>query len=362
MDLSILPKVSIITPVYNVDKFLCQCLNSIINQTLQEIEIICINDGSIDSSLSILKEFMEHDSRIVLINKINCGYGAAMNDGLSRATGEYIGIVEPDDFVDNNMFQILYSTAKQYQECPDIVKAAYWEYQQKDGETVKKAAPILNIDPPCNPFNIYQFPDILNYHPCTVTAIYRHEFLEEKGIRYIEAAGAAWTDNPFFFSTMCQAKSIVWVPSCLYYYRQDNPGASSYLKDCRIPFRRLTEVFDFIETSKISDERVLTCLYKRVFLYYNGVLSNPHYSRNTVRPIIKSVMLRIQPDLLNNEIFNRLERYYYKNIILDKSIVFENKYWAKINSCIPNKILKIIQCFLEHGIIYTFQYIYKKIF
>ena len=106
-------KVSVIVPTYNVEPYLRECMDSIIGQTMKELEIICVNDGSTDGSLAILKEYAEKDSRVVLIDKQNAGYGCAMNDGLDRATGEYIGIVEPDDFVDRHMYEDLYRIAKE---------------------------------------------------------------------------------------------------------------------------------------------------------------------------------------------------------------------------------------------------------
>lgn len=105
-------KVSIIVPAYNVEPYLVECMESITKQTLSDIEIICINDGSTDGTLKILKSYAEKDPRIVLIDKENGGYGIGMNIGLSVATGEYIGIVEPDDFVPVNMFGDLYEIAR----------------------------------------------------------------------------------------------------------------------------------------------------------------------------------------------------------------------------------------------------------
>ena len=107
-----IPKVSVLVPICNVEKYLAQCLDSLVNQTLQEIEIICINDGSTDNSLSIIKEFAAKDNRIVIIDKPNSGYGDSMNRGLAIAKGEYIGIVESDDFADVDMFEQLYRFAQ----------------------------------------------------------------------------------------------------------------------------------------------------------------------------------------------------------------------------------------------------------
>ena len=116
-------KVSIIIPTYNVEMYLVECMDSVVNQTLKDIEIICINDGSTDSSLEILKGYAEKDDRIIIVDKENGGYGIGMNIGLDKATGEYIGIVEPDDFVPLNMYEELYNKAVEND--LDLVKADF---------------------------------------------------------------------------------------------------------------------------------------------------------------------------------------------------------------------------------------------
>ena len=108
------PKVSIIVPVYNVEKYLTRCLDSLLNQTLKDIEIICINDGSKDNSLSILKNYSVLDNRIRLIDQKNQGQSVARNKGIEIAAGEYIGFVDSDDWVDLDFFEKLYTAAEKH--------------------------------------------------------------------------------------------------------------------------------------------------------------------------------------------------------------------------------------------------------
>ena len=117
-------KVSVLVPIYNVEEFLPECLDSLVNQTLKEIEIICINDGSKDNSLDIIKKYATEDKRIVIIDKKNSGYGDSMNRGLKKATGEYVGIVESDDFIDLDAFEKLYKIAKH--ENVEVVKSNFY--------------------------------------------------------------------------------------------------------------------------------------------------------------------------------------------------------------------------------------------
>ena len=121
-----MPKISVLVPIYNVEKYLEECLESIISQTLQDIEVICINDGSTDGSLKIIKKYAKNDPRFVIINKKNSGYGDSMNRGLAKATGEYIGIVESDDWVEKDMFESLYSLAKENE--AEVVKSNFYNY------------------------------------------------------------------------------------------------------------------------------------------------------------------------------------------------------------------------------------------
>lgn len=117
------PKVSIIMPVYNVEKYLKKCLNSLINQTLDDIEIICVNDGSTDNSDKILQEFAQKDSRIKILTQSNKGQSVARNLAIENANGEYLGFVDSDDWVDLDYFEKLYNIAIKY-DC-DIACAGF---------------------------------------------------------------------------------------------------------------------------------------------------------------------------------------------------------------------------------------------
>ena len=108
-----MPYVSVIVPVYNTEQYLNRCLDSLINQTLKDIEIICINDGSTDNSLNILKEYANKDNRIVIIDNKHSGVGATRNLGLKKATGTYIGFCDSDDYVDTTFYENLYNFSKQ---------------------------------------------------------------------------------------------------------------------------------------------------------------------------------------------------------------------------------------------------------
>lgn len=219
-------KVSLILPIYNVSQYLRECLDSVVGQTLRELEIICVNDGSTDDSLDIIREYAAKDERIVIISGPNGGYGKAMNKGLDRATGEYIGIVEPDDYVVPEMYEELYATATEHN--LDLVKADFYRFtRDEDGrenltyelldKTKSRYGHLLcpAEDPSCIRFTMN-----------TWTGIYRRAFIEAHGIRHNETPGASFQDNGFFFQTFVYARRAMIVNKPYYRNRRDNPNSS----------------------------------------------------------------------------------------------------------------------------------------
>ncbi len=220
------PKVSIIIPTYNVEQYLRQCMDSVVNQTLKEIEIICINDGSTDGSLSILQEYAEMDSRIIVVDKINEGYGVGMNCGFDLSTGEYLGIVEPDDFVPLNMFGDLYEIASKND--LDFVKADFYRFVTgENGEPEKTLFKLSsNIDDYNKVFNPSETPDAMRYVMNTWSGIYRRDFLSENKIYHNTTPGASYQDNGFWFQTFVFAKRAMIIDIPYYMNRRDNMSSS----------------------------------------------------------------------------------------------------------------------------------------
>ena len=134
------PKISVIIPVYNVEKYLRQCLDCVVAQTLREIEIICVDDGSTDDSLKILNEYAASDKRITVLKQQNKGAGAARNAGMAAAKGEFLSFLDSDDFFEPNMLETMYDKAQE--DGSDIVVCGYYKYDQQLGkETV-----VVNIN------------------------------------------------------------------------------------------------------------------------------------------------------------------------------------------------------------------------
>lgn len=223
------PFVSVIMPVYNAAPFLQESLGSLVRQSLQNIEIICVNDGSTDESLLILQEYAEEDPRIRIIDKSNGGYGHAMNRGLAAASGEYIGILEPDDFADPEMYESLYQTALKMN--ADIVKSEYWEYRGSDGSSTFHT----QVNDPEYPFpgkeynvcyNANDDPRLVIIPPCIWSAIYRKRMLDENRIVFNETPGASYQDTSFSFKVLACAERVVFIKEAFIHYRMDNENSS----------------------------------------------------------------------------------------------------------------------------------------
>lgn len=220
------PKVSIITPAFNAEEYLRECLESVVSQTLTDIEIICVNDGSTDGTLSIMKEFADRDSRVVVIDKANAGYGAGMNDGLKVARGEYIGIVESDDYILPEMYETYYKIAKEHGDL-DMVKSDFMQFfGEGDKRTFRLrrlSTMLANYNKVVNPSQDERF---FHMNNLCQPGIYRRAFLEENGIRYNETPGASYQDNGFWFQVFAQAQSAYFTKDTFYMLRRDNPNSS----------------------------------------------------------------------------------------------------------------------------------------
>lgn len=196
-------KVSVIVPVYNVEDYLEKCLLSLQNQTLKEIEIIVVDDGSKDHSFEIMKQFQEKDSRFKIYQKENGGLSDARNFGMERVSGEYIVFIDSDDYVDEAMFEEMYECAKR--EDADVVECDFiWEYPNKQKIDSSK------LRDSKNPF--------LDIRVLACNKIYRNSFLKRIGITFLK--GYRYEDVSFCYKYFPYVKKISTVPKPFYHYIQ----------------------------------------------------------------------------------------------------------------------------------------------
>ena len=210
-------KVSVVVPIYNTEKYIERCLNSLVSQTLHDIEIICVDDGSSDNSALIVEEFIKKDNRIKLIKQKNLKQGAARNNGTKEAVGEYIGFVDSDDWVDIDYYQKLYEAAKKYD--ADIALAV--NVRIGNGITKKR----LNLKEEKIAYTLQEKIDLSNQakNPCPTNKIYKKELLINNNITFSE--GCFCEDKLFTIKALYYSNKMISVPGIYYYYFR-NPSST----------------------------------------------------------------------------------------------------------------------------------------
>jgi len=202
-------KVSVIIPVYNVEKYLEQCLLSVINQTLDDIEIICVDDGSTDNSSNILKDYSKKDSRVKVIRQKNAGLGAARNTGLKYVKGEYISFIDSDDWFDEKALEHLYFEA--VSKDTDIIIFKMKTFNEDTGEVSNTFYYDLSAVSEYFTNSTYNYRDFgKKFFEMTVNAynkLYKRDFLERINLKFPE--GYIFEDHTFFFESMLNAKKVL---------------------------------------------------------------------------------------------------------------------------------------------------------
>ena len=311
-------KVTVIMPSLNVGDYIEECILSVINQSLSEIEIICVDAGSTDNTLDILNKYAEKDNRISIISSDEKSYGHQVNLGLLKAKGEYISIVETDDFIAEDMLERLYSLSDEG--TVDIVKGTFYHYNDYDKDNIimdinnEKADLITS-----KKFTLKQYPRFIDGHPSIWAGIYRKEFLDANEITLVEVPGGGWVDNPFFYETAITAESIVYIHEPIYYYRVSNPNSSTNtLKDFTIPMDRILEMFKINEKLGCDDEGIIVMFYNRLFRYIEIIIEN---NNNCAEDLdyptclkIHEVVKKVDVDIVDRRLKPNFQRLYLLNL------------------------------------------------
>jgi len=236
-----IPKVSVIVPVYKVEKYLRQCLDSLVAQSLKEIEFILINDGSPDNCGEILREYAARYPQFKLIEQANKGYAGARNAAFSHATGEYIGFVDSDDWVAPDMFEKLWQQAHTHD--ADVSECSFWRYFEIDNVYIPyDTTPQIKLLA-CSGGKLKGAEAMLFDDAVTWYRIYRRSMLEKYEIRFREEMTMG-EDICLFLESVCVANKIVVIPDCLYYYRNQRPGQQTSFNDERLySFFTLFDIF-----------------------------------------------------------------------------------------------------------------------
>lgn len=229
-----MPKISVIVPIYNVEKYLERCVNSILNQTFSDFEVLLINDASTDRSLEVARRF-SRDSRVRVLNKPHSGLGNTRNYGVEHAAGEYLLFVDSDDWIDKDMLSHLYSAAAEYK--ADLVLFNFVRENLQDGEQRVCKLPvnypefgeeirellITELVGPDREDNDWRHVEMLG---CAWRRMYLRSWYLENGIRFGDEREIMLEDMPASVQAHCSAKRLLVVGGAYYHYRY-NPDSLS---------------------------------------------------------------------------------------------------------------------------------------
>ena len=253
-------KVSVIVPIYNSEKFLKKCLDSILNQTLQDIEIICVNDGSTDGSQIILDNYSKKDSRIKVIAQENQGLSEARNRGMFIATGEYVGFVDSDDWIDKDFYEKLYLYAKNYDADISVagikrLRTYKWKYHLK----FSYIEATTNID---RKFLLCDVPD-----KCYVwNKIYKLSEIRKHNLNFEK--GVFFEDRCFTAEVLTHLGKLVTVPDTYYNYWTNNKSivkTNSFKKNVDSKYTK-EKLMDFIREHNINIDHYYSDIKRFKFL------------------------------------------------------------------------------------------------
>lgn len=301
------PKVSVVVPFYNSEEYIQECLESLLNQSLTELEILCIDDGSTDNSLSIVKEYCERDSRMRLVSKPNKGYGHSMNVGMGLATGEYVGILESDDYILPGMFERLYGVVKNND--LDFVKSDFSKFYRTDGIETTEVVRICRLRPSLygKILNPSINPELLDVIMNTWTGIYKLDFLRRFDIRHNETPGASYQDNGFWFQTFCLGTRVMFLNEIFYHVRRDNPDSS--VKNTGKVYCMTEEyefILDFLKRNPDLYKRFINMYHKKKYQAYLFTMDriDDSYRMEFLEQIRKEFLDAISSGELTKEVFS----------------------------------------------------------
>lgn len=304
-DMNKIPKVSIIVPIYNVEKYLDRCIQSLVNQTLNDIEIILVDDGSPDNCPSMCDEYAQKDNRIKVIHKQNAGLGYARNSGLDIATGEYVAFIDSDDYVDLSMYKTLYKRAEtinadavfcgfkteifpnNWHESKEVYEDQLWE-----GNNVKEF--MYNMIASGKGVRQERLYQMSVWH-----AIYRRDIIINHNILFPSERDVVSEDIPFQIDFLKNADKVLYLNAYLYYYCLNETSLSStFKKEKFYGYNKLRECL----LSKINE----TEYRQRVNRLYIGYCRA--YCYNVYNANIKNK--DVYKEILDNSIFRKTKQEF----------------------------------------------------
>ena len=330
------PKISVIIPVYNAEQYLEEAINSLLNQTLADFELICVNDGSKDNSLKMLQEYAKDDSRFKIIDQPNAGCGASRNRALKEACGEYIYFFDPDDFISEEAFEKLYNNAVNNKSDLVIFKIARF----KEGYDIDYSNPGFNLESVFKNKNFnnftFNYKDVkrfvLNRSFAPWTKLYKKEFLDKYyDIRF--PINLAYDDVPFHIQSMLRAEKISFIPEFFYFYRFNPNSIINTASNGMDIFTIVDIVEEFLIKNKFYDEFIEEFKFFKIAQILNYIIST---DSEEYFQLAKSEFSKIHLDKNNILLKATLSRY---NLVLKSNSLKEyvdNEHSLKIEELSSN--------------------------
>ena len=330
------PKISVIIPVYNAEQYLEEAINSLLNQTLADFELICVNDGSKDNSLKMLQEYAKDDSRFKIIDQPNAGCGASRNRALKEACGEYIYFFDPDDFISEEAFEKLYNNAVNNKSDLVIFKIARF----KEGYDIDYSNPGFNLESVFKNKNFnnftFNYKDVkrfvLNRSFAPWTKLYKKEFLDKYyDIRF--PINLAYDDVPFHIQSMLRAEKISFIPEFFYFYRFNPNSIINTASNGMDIFTIVDIVKEFLIKNKFYDEFIEEFKFFKIAQILNYIIST---DSEEYFQLAKSEFSKIHLDKNNILLKATLSRY---NLVLKSNSLKEyvdNEHSLKIEELSSN--------------------------
>lgn len=364
-----MPKISIIMPSLNVKKYITQCIESVLVQTLEDYEVICIDAGSTDGTKEMIEQYASKDNRIKLIKSEVKSYGYQVNMGIELAKGDYIAILETDDYIDGDMYRRLYEAAQQ--DKLDYAKADFdiiYEYNSKhiNRKAFVEKDFIFGREEHNRykrVFNAQEYPQIFTKDVNVWSGIYKREFLNKHNIRFNESAGAAFQDIGFKMLVFTYADRMECIDYSGYRYRTEREGCSTcnnkVLKYAYQEFKRLIEDIHIDDTKTfkwvvLRMVDVFICEYRKLItktyntfditFYKEYIATYYNWFKNKLSYYI-SVRLVEQTDLgakKYNDLLKLLEEEQeYREELINENIA-KKDYWNKITARIADKPVVVV--------------------
>lgn len=304
MNVTTYPLISVIVPVYNMESYIKRCLTSILNNTYKNLEIICVNDGSQDESLRILKEFSDNDERVIVIDKQNGGVASARNLALKSSRGEYIAFIDPDDWIHINYFELLYKAIIKSNSDLVICRHEVTDRFIKDIKINNSLSAITKLD-----FDSF-FSDVCA-KDYVWGRLYRKEILES--IQFDEQISIC-EDNVFNIELICRSPSlkVSILEEKLYYYFQRSDSAVHLLTTAKnllpVAKRYFSDFLNSLSNDKVNKIYIQQVQKNVLAVRYLAMYST---NKNEINRICELMLKRTVKEMWNNSLIGLKEKLGY---------------------------------------------------